>query len=138
MKKLCTLLTLGFLFFFAFAKAQNDSTKVRIEVPDIVLKAHVGEPVKMGDISIKLLEVLEDSRCPSDVDCIWQGQVKLAVEVIAGKTKKVQEITFAAGTTPVLFHDNGTKIFVRGITPYPKTSRKISLSDYVMLVDKRG
>ena len=38
-----------------------------------------GEQVLLagGDVRITFAEILEDSRCPSNVQCIWQGNAKL-------------------------------------------------------------
>lgn len=34
-----------------------------------------------GGLTVTPLEVLEDSRCPANVDCVWAGQVRLRVNV---------------------------------------------------------
>lgn len=46
--------------------------------------AHLNEEVRVGDIRVKVLEVLEDSRCPPDVTCVWAGRVRLRVQVNGG------------------------------------------------------
>jgi len=33
------------------------------------------------NLAVKFLDVAEDSRCPVGVECIWQGQVKIDLEV---------------------------------------------------------
>jgi hypothetical protein len=43
--------------------------------------AHLNEEVRVGDIRVKVLEVLEDSRCPPDVACVWAGRVRLRVAI---------------------------------------------------------
>lgn len=42
-----------------------------------------GESVTFKDHGIKLnfLDVLDDSRCPSDVDCVWEGTVSLMINI---------------------------------------------------------
>lgn len=34
-----------------------------------------------GGLTVTPLEVLEDTRCPANVDCVWAGQVRLRVNV---------------------------------------------------------
>ena len=48
----------------------------------------VGETADINsDFQITLLNVLDDSRCPSDVTCIWEGTVSAEVNILKeGKT----------------------------------------------------
>lgn len=32
-----------------------------------------------GDLTLKFTEVLEDSRCPKDVNCFWEGQARILI-----------------------------------------------------------
>jgi len=41
----------------------------------------LNETIRLGDLTIKPLEVIEDSRCPVDVDCVWSGRLVLRAEV---------------------------------------------------------
>jgi hypothetical protein len=36
------------------------------------------------DLDIKFVEVSEDSRCPKDVTCVWEGRVTAVVEISTG------------------------------------------------------
>ena len=33
------------------------------------------------DLRMKFVEVSEDSRCPKDVTCIWEGRVTAVIEI---------------------------------------------------------
>jgi len=44
---------------------------------------------------IKFVKVIEDSRCPADVNCIWAGNAKIEVEITKGSKSK----TFVLNTT---------------------------------------
>lgn len=47
----------------------------------------VGQTVSLAGRKVTVLKVLEDSRCPVEVDCVWSGQVTLHLRVErAGKT----------------------------------------------------
>ena len=41
--------------------------------------------LKSDNIEIKFLNVTNDSRCPSDVTCVWEGEVKISVNVVKDK-----------------------------------------------------
>lgn len=39
------------------------------------------ETIRLGDLTVKPLEVIEDSRCPVDVLCAWSGRLMMRAEV---------------------------------------------------------
>ncbi len=41
----------------------------------------LNETIRLGDLTIKPLEVIEDSRCPVDVDCVWSGRLVMRAEI---------------------------------------------------------
>ena len=51
--------------------------------------AGLGQTVRLGSVSVTPLEVVEDSRCPADVQCVWAGRLVLRVRVQA-ETKVLQ------------------------------------------------
>ncbi len=46
--------------------------------------AGVGEVATVGGLRIRPVELLEDSRCPASVQCVWAGQVRVLVDVTRG------------------------------------------------------
>lgn len=55
--------------------------------------ARLGERVYVGGPAVTPLEVLEDSRCPSDVACAWAGQVRLRATIHLGSGDVERELT---------------------------------------------
>jgi hypothetical protein len=45
------------------------------------LKLNQSASINSGEVKVNFLRVIEDSRCPSDVDCVWSGQIQVAVSV---------------------------------------------------------
>ncbi len=43
--------------------------------------ARLGEEVRLGTLRIRPVAVLEDSRCPVDVTCVWAGRIRVRVAV---------------------------------------------------------
>ena len=43
--------------------------------------ARIGETVRVHGIRVTPLQVLEDSRCPQAVTCVWAGRVRLAARI---------------------------------------------------------
>ncbi len=48
------------------------------------VEAKIDQEVTALGVTIKPIEVLEDSRCPSTVQCVWAGTVRLRVELTSG------------------------------------------------------
>jgi len=80
--------------------------------------------VKDGTLQITFLKVTEDSRCPSDVACVWAGQVSVQV-AIAKHGKPYRTVTLTQ--TPqdqaaaMIKVDRYTLKFV-DLQPHPKTA----------------
>jgi len=81
------------------------------------------------DLQIKITN-LTDSRCPSDVTCIWQGQAKILVDINKGN----QNI----GNFSLILNDKNLEtlsfdhysINLIEVNPYPISTNKTQLSDY--------
>ncbi len=56
----------------------------QIEIDDFHLQ--FDQSRSFGRLQIQFQEVVEDSRCPVDVDCVWAGRVTVAIGVWEGKT----------------------------------------------------
>ena len=61
--------------------------------PDGIARARLGERVYVDGPAVTPLEVLEDSRCPKNVQCFWEGQLRLKVRVHLGARDELRELT---------------------------------------------
>src|SRR5262245_45754159 len=48
--------------------------------------------VKSTSLKVRFLSVTEDSRCPFDATCVWQGEVKLLFEIDDAKSRTQIEL----------------------------------------------
>ncbi|MFZ1742794.1 MAG: hypothetical protein WAT93_08060 [Pontixanthobacter sp.] len=62
-----------------FAQSSQDSQPAGIECESSCTVA-LGQRAEFGALWVRPIEVLEDSRCPSDVQCVWAGRILLRVE----------------------------------------------------------
>jgi hypothetical protein len=75
--------------------------------------------IKRSDTRITFRQVREDSRCPTDVTCVWEGDAK--VEVVISRTGSPDETKILSIKAP----NNETRVgnlrirFV-GLTPVPR------------------
>ncbi|MEM4369044.1 MAG: hypothetical protein QXU88_01820 [Candidatus Woesearchaeota archaeon] len=86
------------------------------------------------NIRVKFLRIDEDSRCPSDVLCPWEGQATIVVNIIKdNKNLGNFPLTIRAGGGENLSAKVFDELSIRLIKlePYPRTDKKITPSDYV-------
>ena len=55
--------------------------------------ARLGQTVTIDGPRITPLTVLEDSRCPAGVQCVWAGRVRLSVRIATGAGTTTREMT---------------------------------------------
>jgi uncharacterized membrane protein len=51
------------------------------EVPKIAIKLPLNETLHLNVGLVTFLEVIEDSRCPKYVNCVWAGRAKVRVSI---------------------------------------------------------
>ena len=86
------------------------------------------------NIKVRFLDVTGDSRCPSDVVCIWEGQVEILVNVLKNN-QDLGDLTLVnrAGNDDLATQTfDGYSIKLAKVEPYPISTQKIELSDYVI------
>jgi hypothetical protein len=87
--------------------------------------AELGQPVMVMGITLMPLQVLEDSRCPSDVQCIWAGTVRLQIMTVDDMGTSTSEIT--PGTTVTT---EARSITLVDVSPVPKSDVPITKAEY--------
>lgn len=111
----------------------------KVEVPKIGIKVSMGETVKIQDVSVKFIQVLEDSRCPKNTNCIWAGRVIAEVEVISNGKKETKSLIFGElrGNeieSKVVFSSKDLNIHGLDVTPYPDVAEKMDKSSYSLVI----
>jgi hypothetical protein len=77
-----------------------------------------GEAVVPGtQVTIRFHEVTEDSRCPSNVVCVWEGngQVALTLSTPSG----AREVLLNTTSEPRRIEFAGSRITLASLAPYP-------------------
>lgn len=85
----------------------------------------LGETVRVDGPAVTPLSVVEDSRCPVDVVCVWAGRVRLSVRVDVGSSSEVHELTLGA---PIHVADGELELIA--VAPDARSHRDISPDDY--------
>jgi serpin B len=109
----------------------------------------LGYPFKLGigqtahyieeDVQVRMMGVTEDSRCPSDVQCIWAGQISILLELanisdgsVIGQLT-LTKMGMGNGGNHTLSNTTlgGYLVGLDGVSPYPVSTSQIEPSDYV-------
>lgn len=95
--------------------------------------------IKRQKLSIKFSAVHDESRCPTGVQCVWEGNAGVVVQVSKKNKKVVQAVLNTnASIKPNQLEHSGYNIRLVGLNPYPKADQPIDPKDYeaVLLVTK--
>jgi len=129
------ILLLVVLFSFAALHAQKSE---RAYPPQIVTKLKIGQEMTLPEHSLKFIKVISDGRCPSDVSCIWEGEIKALIGIYKAQ-QLVEEKTMVIkghGKTVIdknlLFKNEDQQIHGYNIIPYPNSTDQIAAEDYVL------
>ncbi len=102
-------------------------------VLDRNFKVRYGQEVtiKGQDLKVKFDSVLDDSRCPKDVTCVWAGDAKVLITVRRGNGEASKMELHTNGQFAQIGKYQQYVIKLVALDPYPRTSVKGKPSDYV-------
>ncbi|MEX1150583.1 MAG: hypothetical protein WEB28_00710 [Nitrosopumilaceae archaeon] len=135
------LMLIGFLAITLVNLGQESfaqsSAPINIEAnldSEFVLQVNQSAEIKSEDIIITFLNVTSDSRCPSDVTCIWQGQAGIELDVQKGKLESTVSLSIGGDSSPEESIFNSYLIQLVDISPYPISTKNIQSEDYTATI----
>lgn len=129
MKKVVFLL-LATTILAASCKEDSNTNPLTI---NSVNKIRFQETLSDGNISIKFLEVVNDSRCPANANCVWLGNAEIKFELMENNESIPFELFANAISQLGMSNDtiiSDYSIEVITLEPYPETSDEIPPSTY--------
>ena len=98
---------------------------------EIVLE--YGEDIRLEGSVLRLSfgEVLEDSRCPLDVTCVWEGNGRVVIGLAAG-TGPTHALILNTGLEPLSVVQSGIRVTLLELTPAPDSGSSILPEDYAV------
>ena len=115
--------------FLAACRPVPSDTAVHLN-EEFSLSVGQSASVEGEDLRVEFLEVVADSRCPKGVTCIWAGEVKCLVEVVAsGSSQRVELTEPGLGSGPTRQAVKGYELSF-AVDPYPEAGKQISRDDY--------
>jgi hypothetical protein len=131
---------IAILFIINYLAYAQDSTLAQVETPKIVSKLFFGKQIQVGEFEIRFVEIVNDSRCPKNVNCVRAGEAKIIVEVFKGDEfveKQLIEITpttYLYDTYPIMFSSDELVLKAFNLKPYPIDGLTIKNEDYYLQV----
>ena len=132
-----TSLTISFLVVFAccgvLGANPHSNSALQAVRPGREFKLKVGRQVtvKGTKLRIRFVAVENDSRCPSDVTCVWAGNAAVQIQLGIGRGSKT--VTLNTSKSPSFVGEDeyhGYKVKLVELGPYPRSDRKIARRDY--------
>ena len=87
--------------------------------------ARLGETVTVGGPRVTPLALIEDSRCPQDVRCVWAGRVRIKATISTPTMKLTRELTLGE---PFAVADG--MLTLAEVRPARQKDSGIALADY--------
>ena len=83
------------------------------------LSIPLGETVQHNGHAIRFVEVVEDSRCPTDVTCVWEGRARVAITIDGTPVTLTVPYASQQETEPSMLESGMIAVEVVGLDPYP-------------------
>jgi hypothetical protein len=108
----------------ALAACGRDGSAATLNAP-IQLTPGQSAVYDAANLAVKFVAIESDSRCPSDVACVWAGEV--VVKLAVRKDRRTQELAVKGNQNlPV----DGFVVSVLEVLPPPKSTQRIAPADY--------
>ena len=132
MKKVLLVFSIVSIIVSCQALAQKQDT------PETVFNIPLTKTSTQAGVSITLVAVLEDSRCPIDTTCIWAGKASVKI-LVRASGEDTQEITvvFQNESQSVIATTEDTVFTALKLLPYPGDSYGKEIG-YQLQVSKKG
>ncbi len=113
-------------------KHESKAVQAKLDTP-ITLAFNRIASVEDEKILIEFADLTEDSRCPVNVTCVWEGQVTVALNISMDGTESGSlSLTSRAGHEKLAHANIGAySIQLQEVEP-PKTQDEIVLSEYII------
>ena len=114
------MLVLAFGTLPAMAAKRSETLRVQINKEKRFAKAK---------LSVRFVELVEDSRCPTDTNCVWAGNAKIKIKV--SKHGRTHDLTLDTNGQHQSANAEGYAIKLVSLTPAPRSNIRINRNGYI-------
>ena len=122
------ILCLPMMFFVISCSAESDEIKAALGEEFVLAFGHSASLEGVG-LTIRFIEVTEDSRCPEEVECVWAGRVSCLVDIIYSGSTYREELSQPGLSKANVFEFQGFEIMF-DVQPYPVVGKEIKADEY--------
>ena len=122
----------GLLLILAFGSV--DAAGVARRADTLKVQVNHEKRFAKSKLSVKFVELVEDSRCPADVQCIWAGNAKIKIRV-STKGGRSHDLTLDTNGPNQTVSAEGYSIKLVGLTPVPRSNIRINRFGYVATLE---
>ena len=116
----------GLMMMLAFAvvpaSAARRSETIRVQI-------NKEKKFPKAKLSIKFVELVEDSRCPADAQCVWAGNAKIKIRVTMNG--RSHDLSLDTNGQHQAATAEGYTIKLLSLTPAPRSNIRIDRNGYV-------
>lgn len=120
--KIFSAFLLAFIFLASFAPVSAKPARQQGKV-------QIYKEANLFGVRIKFVDLIEDSRCPIDTQCVWAGNAKIKVQLT--KNGRAKTVEMNTGTEPRTIRFEGYEIKITKLTPAPASNIRIRKDGYV-------
>ena len=92
----------------------------------------LNRPVRVGDLVVTPIRVIEDSRCPSGAQCIWAGRLTIEARIDGAGWRQTDRLALGE---PHAIRD--ASLVLASVTPEAATDRTIDPAAYRFVFELR-
>jgi hypothetical protein len=122
--------TFVFVFILTILSSLAPIADGQVRPRNVSITIHREKSVPRTGMRIRFLELVDDSRCPEDIDCIWAGNAKIKIEVRSGRNRR-ETFELNSMTEPKVVTYAGYEISLADLTPHPRSNIRINRNGYV-------
>lgn len=113
------------------SSANENASGVLVQ-PGREFQLAVGETARIEGTSSRILfrSVMNDSRCPADVQCVWAGNARVVL-TLSAQGKPDSALSINTAIEPRSATVSGYVLRVTGLSPVPRSGTAIPASSYV-------
>ena len=126
MKKFVSIIIVSLFLFSCTKEAEPEFFDLGKEE-----KFKIGIENKSAQNGVKLtITNVQESRCPSDVTCVWEGEAKVEIEFISPFEETIELSTYDDLIDTV----SNYSIELLDVLPYPVSTHTTELDDYTVIL----
>lgn len=120
------ILTMTALFALACGGAIGPSAAEPLR--ELTLAPDESARIAGSDVTVGFEGVREDSRCPVDVTCVWEGNAAVRLTLVQGSTRRTEILNTAID--PRVAEVGGVRLEIVALIPRPHSEGSIAPEDY--------